>query len=156
MSEKKELSTLQSIAQARAKYAWECAEKSKQDKSKEKEYASLARKIPMYIKTNGLLNTVAFLYSKNEREKQVLNDIMNWLTHEKYGIINKKDIENISEVKEVKEKAEKDYKHKPTYEEKFIEYLIKHEDPRSIILYTTEILALFTWLRRFVKAEEEE
>ena len=71
-----ELSTIKSIAQARAKFAWECAN------GKDKEYGSLVSKIPTYIKTNGLLNTLAFLFSKSKRdnrEEQLLKQICNWI-----------------------------------------------------------------------------
>ena len=72
-----ELSTIKSIAQARAKFAWECAN------GKDKEYGSLVSKIPTYIKTKGLLNTLAFLFSKSNRdnrEEQLLKQICNWIT----------------------------------------------------------------------------
>lgn len=143
MSEKEQISTLQSIAQARAKYAWECASKNKNKSSDEKEYASLVRKIPMYIKTNGLLNTLAFLYSKSEREKKVLNDIIHWLTNEKWGLIDKNQVNQIKTPNN-------------QYEEKFIEYLLNNADARTMMQYTMEVMALFTWLRRFVKSESDE
>ncbi|GCD78001.1 hypothetical protein JCM31826_14830 [Thermaurantimonas aggregans] len=88
------LSTMKSIAQARAKFAWECASKynsletdSEEDKKRKKkakdEYSAIVDKVPTYIKTNGLLNTLAFLYSKKGSGKngEVLKNIREWLTH---------------------------------------------------------------------------
>jgi CRISPR-associated protein Cmr5 len=134
MSTNKEKSVIKSIAQARAKYAWDCAKNNSNDS----EYASLVRRIPMYIKVNGLLNTLAFLYSKSEREKKALKDIMNWLTHQEWGLTDKKNIV----------RAEKE-----TEEAAFIKYLTQTET-RDIMQFTLETIGLFTWLRRFVKTEE--
>lgn len=131
-------SYIKSIAQERAKYAWECAKNNQNDK----EYASLVRKIPTYVKANGLLNTIAFLYSKGNREEKVLNDIKGWLTHSTWGLINKNELTKIQ--KNEKEKDEN---------ELFIYYLV-NSSAHDIMQYTSEVINLFTWLRRFVKAEE--
>lgn len=127
-----EPSTMKSIAQARAKFAWECAN------GKDKEYGSIVNKVPTYIKTNGLLNTVAFLYSKKASGKngEVISNIHIWLTN----------------------KQENEYHLLPdtlNTEAKLLEYLT---DPakvtaKDLIQCTTEVLALFNWLRRFAKSE---
>lgn len=141
MNKEEQISTLQSIAQARARHAWKCVSNNSND-TDTKQYASLVRKIPMYIKTNGLLNTLAFLYSKNKREKKVLNDIISWLTNEKWGIIDE------SQVNKMQTSSNQS-------EEKFIQYLLNTADARTMMQYTIEVMALFTWLRRFVKSDEE-
>ncbi|GAB4343880.1 MAG: hypothetical protein OHK0038_24000 [Flammeovirgaceae bacterium] len=137
-----ELSTMKSIAQARAKFAWECAN------GKDKEYGSLVSKIPAYIKTNGLLNTLAFLYSKRKnkegritREGEVFQNIRQWLTHSEYGLLSLN----------------------PNSDEELMKYLTNSYKPpkpeneqvtaKDLIQCTTEVLALFNWLRRFAKSE---
>lgn len=135
-------SYIKSIAQARAKYAWQCAK----DNQNDKEYASLVRKIPTYIKTNGLLNTIAFLYSKSNREKKVLNNIKGWLTDPTWGLINKNDLSKSL-------KNENEQKNKNDEEYLFIHYLL-NSNAHDIMQYTSEVINLFTWLRRFVKSEE--
>ena len=150
-----ELSTMKSTAQARAKFAWECAnkynpsdtdgEQEKKRKKKEKdEYSAVVDKVPTYIKTNGLLNTLAFLYSKKNgsgKQGEVLKNIREWLTHSEYGLISLN----------------------PNTDEKLLEYLTNAQNPaiaeenkvtaRDLIQCTTEVLALFNWLRRFAKSE---
>jgi CRISPR-associated protein Cmr5 len=137
---------MKSIAQARAKFAWECADKfnpkdsdnddAKKRKKKEKdEYSSVVEKVPTYIKTNGLLNTLAFLYSKKSgsgKQGEVLSNIHIWLTKKQKN-----------EYHLLPESLDTDYK--------LLEYLT---DPtkvtaKDLIQCTTEVLALFNWLRRF-------
>lgn len=143
------LSTMKSIAQERAKFAWERAskynsletdtEEVKKRKKKEKdEYSAVVDKVPTYIKTNGLLNTLAFLYSKKGSGKngEVLQNICDWLaddTKNEYHLIpntHKSDIQLLG-------------------------YLVDKNtsDARFLIQCTTEVLALFNWLRRFAKSE---
>lgn len=136
-----DLSTMKSIAQARAKFAWDCA--NKEGNKDNKEYGSIVNKIPAYIKTNGLLNTLAFLYSKKTTGKngEVLKNIREWLTNNEYGLIT------LSQ----------------NNDEKLLEHLTNSQKPpkteneqvtaRNLIQYTSEVLALFNWLRRFAKSE---
>ncbi len=133
------LSTMKSIAQTRAKYAWECAN------GKDKEYGSLVNKIPAYIKTNGLLNTLAFLYSKSKndnREEKLLKQICSWLTGQSlpsgvtaFPVIESNKLTTGSNA-----------------QEKVLNYLMT-SDAKDLIQCTTEVLALFNWLRRFAKSE---
>jgi CRISPR-associated protein Cmr5 len=136
-----ELSTMKSIAQARAKFAWECAK----ERTKDKEYSSLVEKIPTYIKTNGLLNTLAFLYSKSKkgnREEKLLEQICNWLTGQNLqnGVAAFPMIEssNLTTGNNLQEKV--------------LNYLMT-SNAKDLIRCTTEVLALFNWLRRFAKSE---
>lgn len=128
------LSTMKSIAQARAKFAWECAN----GKDKDKEYGSLVNKIPTYIKTNGLLNTLAFLYSDRVNKQgqitkkgEVLKNIRQWLTHSEYGLLSLN----------------------PNSDEQLMTHLTTSVTAKDLIQCTTEVLALFIWLRRFAKSE---
>jgi len=125
-----QLSTMKNISQTRAKFAWDCANKTENDN---KEYGSIVGKIPSYIKTNGLLNTLAFLYSKKGKNEEVLKNIREWLTHREFGILPGTSIGT---------------------NKSLLEYLTAQDDSaRTLIACTSEVLALFNWLRRFAKSE---
>jgi CRISPR type III-B/RAMP module-associated protein Cmr5 len=131
---------LNSIEQARAAFAWECAE------SKSKEYGRQVNKVPTYIKTNGLLNTMAFFYSKQgEGKGDVLKDICRWLTGDSqpnsYKIFPLIEKNKLPEGKNL--------------EEQVLNYLlnIQTSNARFIIQCTSEVLALMNWSRRFAKSE---
>jgi CRISPR type III-B/RAMP module-associated protein Cmr5 len=151
-----ELSTMKSIAQARAKFAWECAseynpldtdteEQKKRKKKAKDEYSAAVDKVPTYIKTNGLLNTLAFLYSKSKkgnREEKLLEQICNWLTGQNLqnGVAAFPMIEssNLTTGNNLQEKV--------------LNYLMI-SNAKDLIRCSTEVLALFNWLRRFAKSE---
>lgn len=78
-------SNLKSIDQARAAFAWEKA--TKKDNQDNNEYYSIVNKVPALIKTNGLLNTIAFLYKDKSKNHEVLEHIKDWLCDENYGLI---------------------------------------------------------------------
>lgn len=132
-----DLSTMKSIAQARAKFAWDCAN------GKGKDYGRQVEKVPTYIKTNGLLNTMAFFYSKpGEGKGEVLTHICNWLTGQ--NLPNGVDAYPLIDSSKLTTNGK--------YEEKVLNYLMT-TDTRFLIQCTSEILALFNWLRRFAKSE---
>lgn len=121
------MSTIKSIEQARAKFAWECA------KVRNKDYGRQVNKAPAYIKTNGLLNTMAFFYSKpSDGKGDVLEDIRKWLSHSDCGLLS--DAENTNE--------------------KMLDFLLlkQESDARFLIHCTSEVLALLNWSRRFAKS----
>lgn len=129
--------SLKSIEQARAAFAWECA------KGKDKQYGSQVNKVPAYIKTNGLLNMMAFFYPKSGDEKEeILNDICRWLVGENncndYPLISEDELSNRENLKE-----------------SVLTYLldIQKSDARFLIQCTSEVLALMNWLRRFANAD---
>jgi len=131
---------LNSIEQARAAFAWACAD------GKKKEYGRQINKVPTYIKTNGLLNTMAFFYSKSGEEKRnVLEDICRWLTEDKQS--------NSYEVFPLIKKS--NLTKGENLEEQVLNYLLDRQasDARFIIQCTTEVLALMNWSRRFAKSE---
>ena len=115
------------IEQERAKAAYKYAERP--NKKGGSNYDGNVKKVPMYILTNGFANFVAFAKSKKEWE-QVYLDIEDWLKIEKQGLISAK-IAN----------------------ESLIEVVINKLDDRELRLVTKEVLALFNWLRRFVKQD---
>lgn len=108
------------IEQARASKAFEFS------KDKNKEYAACVNKLPMYVKTNGLLNTFAFMYSKKDAWKTLFEQICEWLTIQ--GFIEKK-----SNIKG------------------YMDALVSIENPNTLIAMTNEVLAIANWLRRFAK-----
>jgi CRISPR-associated protein Cmr5 len=126
------MSTIKSIEQARAKFAWDCACKSGNKASKE--YESSVNKVPAYVKTNGLLNTLAFFYSKKGSGKngEVFSNIKGWLTNEEYGLLSSTQVKT---------------------DEDLLNCLFdkQESDARFLIHCTSETLALFNWLRRFAK-----
>ena len=128
--------TIKSIEQARAKFAWTCTSKR---------HESIVGKIPTYIKTNGLLNTMAFLYSKeSEGRGEALDDICKWLIgnvpngQDSYPLIDKSQLSGQGSIRE-----------------QVLDYLLDRSksDARFLIQCTAEVLALFNWLRRFAKSE---
>ena len=74
---------IQGIESGRAKFAWECVNQliqqwnDENSKKKLKEYRSYTQKIPMYIKTNGLGATLAFMLSKKDKEAYKKNFLKN-------------------------------------------------------------------------------
>jgi CRISPR type III-B/RAMP module-associated protein Cmr5 len=120
--------TIKSIEQARAKFAWECA------KVRNKDYGRQVNKAPAYIKTNGLLNTMAFFYSKpGEGKGEALTDFRKWLSHSDCGLLPASEDTN----------------------DKMLDFLLlkQESDARFLIHCTAEVLALLNWLRRFAKSE---
>jgi len=116
------------IEQKRAEAAYEFAIRANKQGNN---YDSNAKKLPMYILTNGLVNTLAFTYSKKDW-KQLYEDITIWFKD--------KDPQDLIKDKFVNNKP-------------LIEVVLSLNDV-ELRQVTNETLALFSWLRRFVKEEE--
>ena len=129
--------TIKGLEQGRAKFAYECALKgSKRDKKKE--YKSYVKKIPMLIKTNGLGATFAFMLSKGGTYEFIGEQVLEWLKNDEKGILaNANEINNF---------------------EKLNEKIVSLNSPEYRAL-TIEVLAFFSWLRRFadglIEGEDE-
>ena len=129
--------TQKGIENGRASFAFECA-KSVSENLK-KAYKSHVKSFPMLVKTNGLGASIAFLFSKKEKENGVYSligkHICDWLIKDRkysnYGIGNLTNLESLSE------------------------NIIKIDSSQYRTL-TVEVLALFTWLRRFAEGLAEE
>lgn len=119
------------INQERAKAAWGYANASKK---KGRNYDSNAKKFPMYIMNAGLLNAVAFAYSKKDWV-QLYEDVYDWLLREPQQLIRKK-----LEANEFKK------------DKALIDTLMGLNDD-ELRQVKNEVLALLTWLRRFVEKE---
>jgi CRISPR type III-B/RAMP module-associated protein Cmr5 len=119
---------LRSIEQARAAFAWDCANRNRNNDR----FTTIVAKIPAYIKTNGLLNTLAFLNSKNDY-RPALDCIREWLVDANSVQLILANNNN----------------------EALLDHLVHVQptDARLLIQYTAEVLALFNWLRRFTTKE---
>ena len=116
------------IEQGRAEYAYKCAEDGSK-KDFKSEYKSYVKKIPMLIKTNGLGATMAFVFSKSKGKED-----------NAYGLIYKQTAEWIKERTIVKD-----------FEQKKLAKELTEINSSEYRAVTNEILALFTWLRRFAE-----
>ncbi len=130
-----ELSNMKQSELDRAKFAYKCVNDvlSKSQKTKES-YKSYVKKIPTLIQVNGLAGTFAFVFSKKgdkegqkEAYKMIYEQVDNWL----------------------KQNYKKDES------EELVEWIIK-QNPKLYKAITIEVLALFSWLRRFVEGMIEE
>lgn len=115
------------IEQGRAAFAYKKA-KEGLGKAKDKDlYVSYVKKIPMLIKTNGLGQTLAFMNAKGKEYSEIYKQIDEWLCQE----------QNAHLLADAKGND-------------LIEKVISMDSSvyRQI---TTEVLALFSWLRRFAE-----
>lgn len=121
MAEQQKPSQQQLSEQARASRAWDEIEKVR---SRQKEYGTLARKLPALIQTNGLGQTLAFLRSKPDKSHftQLYSQISGWVVE--------------------RMEASGD----------LLEWVIKNDSNRYRRA-TAEALALALWLRRFAEAK---
>lgn len=124
-------SRIKNINQARAKFTYQEVKKvndwAKEDAEKKKEFKSHVKDIPMMIKTNGLAATYAFVFSKQKKDnkdyKAIMDITKSWL---------------VDEQKLFKLENNKGF----------------HETLMSLDQYqyrmaAREIIALFTWLKRY-------
>lgn len=112
--------TIRGLEQGRAKFAYECVDKVKQDKK----YNGHVKKILTYLKTNGLGPTVAFIFAKEGTYKGIYLDIERWLKQDEKRLID------LSGSK------------------KLVEEIIKINSPEYRAV-TIEVLAFVNWLKRF-------
>ncbi len=146
------LSLQKTLEQGRAKFAYDCAEDGrkichgneiKNEWYKDDKYKSYVQKFPMLVKTNGLGSALAFYASKRQKEKDnkkagtknnpknaydlIYNQITEWLKKEPKGLLSDR-LNNNDLVKVLMDLDS-------------IEY-------RAV---TNEVLAFFTWLKRFAE-----
>jgi len=132
MSKQTKMSILEG---GRAEFAYKCVEEAKNPhpkfKYKQSDYKSYIKKIPVLIQTNGLGNTLAFMYSKRGEKKknaydQIYENLSDWLKKPEYGC------ELLPQEKDLLKGA---------LSQDSVEY-------RQV---TTECLALLNWLRRLAE-----
>lgn len=117
-----QLSRQQTLEQQRATKAWELVSQVKENA---KEYNSWVKKVPVLILMNGLGQTLAFLKSKSNHEKELLYDHLSaWL------------MTQMSWSPQAQQKND------------LLERLI-HESSANYRRATIEALAFLNWLKRF-------
>ncbi len=118
------MATKITLEQGRAEYAYECAQHGMNgNQNKPDEYKSYAKKIPMLIKTNGLGATLVFMKSKGGTYNLLLNQTQVWLAQNPLFGIESDDL---------------------------IQKIISMDSPEYRAV-TIEVLALYSWLRRFAE-----
>ena len=122
-----ELTTLKTIEQGRATYAFKVVQEVSD--SLKKEYKSAAKKLPVLIKTNGLGQSLAFIKKRNNSYDKLYEQIGKWLQTE--------------DTKRLVEEGE------------LVEKVIKL-DSHAYRQVTVETLALLNWMRRFVDSLIED
>lgn len=113
--------TIKGIEQGRASFAYKCANlASKKDFGED--YKSYVKKVPIYIKTNGLGQTFAFINSKGDNPAWCLiyEQTKDWLVSK--NLVNSND--------------------------DLVKQIIESESFRYRQL-TNEVISFFIWLRRF-------
>ncbi len=123
---------MKTLEQERSNYAFKCVSKIKGEPF-EKEASSLISKLGTLILTNGLGNTLAFLFAKGkDHHLEVIVIISNWLLRqgEKYYTRDN-----------VKVRIEK-----------IMKKLVLDATVEQYMYYTEETLRLVNWLRRFSDA----
>jgi CRISPR type III-B/RAMP module-associated protein Cmr5 len=107
------------IGQIRAKAAWDFAQGTNDA------YGSYVKKLPMYIKTNGLINALAFARSKGSEWDDLYKNLQNHFRAQNPTLF--------------------------TQNKELIQVLIDDADENDLRMATVETFALLTWLKRFVK-----
>ncbi len=127
---------IKGIESGRAKFAWECTKEALKelDEKKQKEYKSYAKKIPMYIKTNGLGASFAFMFSKKDTYSYIGDQITKWLKKCPTKVISLEENANF---------------------EILVEKIVSLNSS-SYRALTIEVLAFLNWLRRFAEGLIEE
>lgn len=130
--------SIKGLEEGRAIFAYKCVDEvckvKDENKKIAKEYKSYARRIPMMIKNNGLGPAMAFVCAKGEVYANGNNA---------YTILYK----NIEDWLKKRELL-------PS-EEKLIEYILTIDSSKYREI-SNEVLAFFTWLRRFVEGMIED
>ena len=121
MSREQKLSQQQLSEQARASHAWDNVEKVR---SNQKEYGTLARKLPALLQTNGLGQTLAFIRSKPDKPhfEMLYRHLSDWVVAQMSGSGD------------------------------LLEWVIQQDSSRYRRA-TTEAIAYAMWLRRFAEAK---
>lgn len=147
------MSNLKNINLEVSKYAMYCIDdviaKSKSEKNTElgKKYKTLVKKMPALIQKNGLIGTLAFIFSKNKNDEhaEVFKNIINWnLENDKINDLNRSG-------KFIKEKKDAINKKNMENMENYIDWMCNLE-PTQYRQVTKEMMILFGWIKRFADA----
>lgn len=123
---------MKTLDQERSSYAFECISKIK-GKEFEKDASPLISKLGTLILTNGLGNTLAFLFSKGkDHHYEVISIISNWLLDRENKKFKRENVKN--QIDEIMKK------------------IVLDVSVEEYMYYTEETLRLVNWLRRFSDA----
>jgi len=123
---------MKTLEQERSNYAFKCVSKIKGEPF-EKDASSLISKIGTLILTNGLGNTLAFLFSKGkDHHLEVIVIISNWLFRQEEPGFKRDNVK--VRIEEIMKK------------------LVLDATVEQYMYYTEETLRLVNWLRRFSDA----
>jgi len=130
---------MKTLEQKRSNYAFECISEikreslRKEDRSFEKDVSSLISKLGTLILTNGLGNTLAFLFAKGkDHHLEVIVIISNWLFRQEEPGFKRDNVK--VRIEEIMKK------------------LVLDATVEQYMYYTEETLRLVNWLRRFSDA----
>ncbi len=135
----------QTLEQKRANYAFKMIQ-TVIDKDYEKEFSSLISKLPTLILTNGLGNTLSFLFSKGkEQHLLAIAIITNWLFNEAdlriiKGEFKEEWFDSLEKLKDKENIAN------------ILNPIILEANTEEYIFATEETLRLLNWLKRFSEA----
>ncbi len=133
---------VKTLEQKRASYAFEKI-KAVKGQSYEKDFSSLISKLPTLILTNGLGNTIAFLFSKGkEHHIKAINIIVEWLLKES-------DLKILSASKI-------DFNNPKNSIQEILDSIVLNTDIQQYTYAIEETLRLLNWLRRFSDAMLEK
>lgn len=132
------------LEQKRAEYAFNIVNEIKKDESCASDFAGLVAKMPSYILTNGLGNTIAFLFSKGKEHQLIVVGLMaDWILRinklnrsENIAGLSNDWIFNINQIKE-------------NFNE-IIDKLILNVNMSLYTVITNELLLYLSGLRDFV------
>ena len=120
--------TKRKIEAGRAAFAYEKVKHTIDDKSvSSKEYRSVINDVPMYIKNNGLGSTMAFVFSKKNKQPQwkaLYLQLQEWAYSNCSHLLNDPDKKDLMEE-------------------------IVHMESGSYRALTLEFLSLLNWMKRF-------
>jgi len=154
------------LTQEYALYAYKCIEEVKErDEKIQEKYSSRVKKLPAMITHNGLLTTLAFLYSKaqfkNEKNEKTKTNEKNKKGEENENAPNAEAL-LLSQIifllnKESLDKNDKENENKVDKSEisSFIKKLAEM-DFQNLMLYSRKALTLAQWLKRLAEGEFED
>lgn len=147
---------LKQLEGGRAAFAYQCVKDAQQafgnderGQKGQKAYKSYAKKIPMLIKTNGLGATFSFILSKQKNEPEKKEYAYKLLYDKTTEWLNKEDKRYLLAGTEIETEDD----------DALVARLIKLPSHRYRAV-TVEVIALFSWLRRFadglIDGEDED
>lgn len=145
------------LEKGRAEFAYKCAKEGKSIKNKvqidneyykDDKYTSYVKKIPQMILSNGLGQTLAFIFSKRQKIKNGDKPGSEKNPKNAYDLIYKQLTDYL------KNEASSRIKMPPDKNE-LIEWVISC-DSKEYMYITQELLAFLNWMRKFAEGLEEE